>query len=379
MSKSPLKTTSTRPRLREAREALANEGQVPEGLVEPWLQRSWERSRAAGLSPTGRTTGVPYASARQLARARDQSRELLDLARPVMEFLFEQTRGTDSLILLADAEGMLLESLGDIAFADRAERVALRPGASWHEQWRGTNAIGTSLAERRAVVVQGGQHYLARNAFLTCAASPIIDPTGQAIGVLDISGDHREAHAHTLGLARSGARMVEHRLFETRHRHGLWLRVHPRREGLGGLTEGLLALDGTGHVIGANTVATALLQLQPGDIGGVRIESLFDLDVTVLMHWSRSTSGADLPRRLHRPDGEPLWAGVDLRPGPRATPADIVEASPANTPRGTAAPLDPIDPLDPDQVVRACNGNLSEAARRLGMSRTTLYRRLRSQ
>ena len=118
MSKSPLKTTSTRPRLREAREALANEGQVPEGLVEPWLQRSWERSRAAGLSPTGRTTGVPYASARQLARARDQSRELLDLARPVMEFLFEQTRGTDSLILLADAEGMLLESLGDIAFAD---------------------------------------------------------------------------------------------------------------------------------------------------------------------------------------------------------------------------------------------------------------------
>ena len=38
---------------------------------------------------------------------------------------------------------------------------------------------------------------------------------GQLLGVIDISGDHRRAHPHTLGLVRSGARMVEHRLFET--------------------------------------------------------------------------------------------------------------------------------------------------------------------
>lgn len=376
MSTSPLKTTSTRPRLREAREALASEGQIPEGLVEPWLQRSWERSRAAGLSPTGRTTGVPYASARQLARAREQSRELLDLARPVMEFLFEQTRGTDSLILLADADGMLLESLGDVGFVERAERVALRPGASWHEQWRGTNAIGTCLAESRPMVVHGGQHYLARNAFLTCAAAPIIDPTGQPIGALNISGDHREAHAHTLGLARSGARMVEHRLFETRHRHGLRLRLHPRREGLGGLTEGLLALDDDGGVIGANTVASALLGLRQRDIGTARIEDLLDLDLPALQQWSRSATGAELPRPLHRPGGETVWAGVELRQSLIAPPVDIVEATAAPAPAPAAAS----DPgTDLATVVAACEGNLSEAARRLGMSRTTLYRRLRNQ
>ncbi|WP_404935382.1 hypothetical protein, partial [Mitsuaria sp. TWR114] len=61
--------------------------------------------------------------------------------------------------------------------------------------------------------------------------------------MLDISGEQRGFQRHTLALVRSAARMVEHRLFQTRHADGLRLQLHLQPEGLGTPTEGLLALS----------------------------------------------------------------------------------------------------------------------------------------
>jgi sigma-54 dependent transcriptional regulator, acetoin dehydrogenase operon transcriptional activator AcoR len=143
---------------------------VSTGAPDALLARSWQRSRHAGLTPCGRTPGAPHASGAQLARALQRQHELVSHARPVMEFMFPHVGQTASLVILADADGMLLHTLGDTDFTGRAERVALRPGACWLERWRGTNAIGTALAEAMPMVVHGGEHYLQRNGFLTCAA-----------------------------------------------------------------------------------------------------------------------------------------------------------------------------------------------------------------
>lgn len=341
--------------LRQARRALT-EGQPAESVLaegDPALRRSWARSQAAGLSPRGRTAGTPHASAVQLAQARAQQHELIAHARPAMEFIHEQTRDTDSIVLLSDAQGMLLETLGDAAFASRAERVALRPGANWQEQWRGTNAIGTALAEQRPVVVHGSEHYLERNGFLSCAAAPIIGPSGALLGAIDISSDHRQFHRHTLGLVRSAVRMVEHRLFETRHRDSLRLRLHKYREGLAGLTEGLVALSEDGWLIGANMAALHLLGLARADIASLCIGSLFDTPVACLHRAAQAW-----PTEWRRHDGSTLWVQVEAgREG--------IDVTPAPTNANAVHP-----------VVDACGGNLSEAARRLGISRTTLYRRL---
>ena len=205
-------------RLREARRCLADQADGPADALAPALipllgdvlARSWQRSAQAGLAPQGRRHGAPHASAAQLARAMQRQYELLSHAQPVLDYMAQQVAGTPSLLILADAQGMLLRTLGDDEVAGRAERVALRPGAQWAEAWRGTNAIGTALAEEAPVVVHGGQHYLERNGFLTCAAAPIIDPAGRLMGAFDISGEQRSHHpsslGHTLGLARSAAR-----------------------------------------------------------------------------------------------------------------------------------------------------------------------------
>jgi transcriptional regulator of acetoin/glycerol metabolism len=324
--------------LRIARRQMLDTGSVAEGLVTPALQARWARSQGHGLTPDGRTPGAPHASAGQLARALDHRRTLVSHAKPVMAFLNEQIQGSDSIVVLADPQGMLLHSLGDLGFADRAARVALRPGAIWSEQWRGTNAIGTALAEDAAVVVHGAEHFLERNGFLTCAAAPIADPSGQLLGVLDISGDRRGYHRHTLGLVRSGARMIEHQLFGARHGGSLRLRLHAQAEGLGTVTEGLLALSEDGWIIGANGAALDLLGLSRSAIGATPLDRVLDIDLTAMLGGRAAASRG--PFGLRCRDGSMLFAR--LEPGRTlrmpSTPVASVEA--AVRPQDALAALD---------------------------------------
>ncbi len=245
------------------RRQFFDNGQVPDaGLPAPVL-RSWERCLRLGLDigervrPSNTTRG-------DLMVARERNAELLNHAGGVMEHLHEQIRASGSMVLLADASGLILHGIGDPAFVDRASRVALQPGASWSECQRGTNAIGATLIERAPVEVFGAEHYLDCNGVLTCSAAPILDCRGELLGALDISGDHRNHQPHTLGLARMGVRLVERRMFESEYaRHAIFA-FHPRPEGVGGLQEGLLAVDADGEIVAADRQARALLGIEPG-------------------------------------------------------------------------------------------------------------------
>ena len=333
--------------LRAARRELLDTGRLSVETLDEGLSRSWLRSRDFGLDPVGRPPGAPHASAAQLRRALERQHELVAHARPVMEDLFEQTRDSDGLVILADAQGLLLGALGDGRFVDRAQRVALRPGAIWDERWRGTNAIGTALAEQRPVAVLGGEHFLERNAFLSCTAAPIRDPQGRVLGVLDISGEQRGFQRHTLALVRSAARMVEHRLFQTRHADGLRLQIHLQPEGLGTPTEGLLALSDDGWILGCNAAAQGWLGTEAARPSP--LEALLPLRWTELMDWARD--GGDGARLLRREDGPPLWLRLDAprgwrRPAPaaRRDGAAVVDvevtrpAAPEPTPATEQAP-----------------------------------------
>ena len=335
--------------LKLARQQLQDQGRVQAGLISERLNQSWQRSLSHGLVPAGRAPGAPHASAPQLARALEQQQALVAHARPVMEFLAEQTRDTNSMVILADAQGMLLQALGDAPFLDRAQRVALRPGANWHEQWRGTNAIGTALADGAPTVVHGGEHFLARNGFLTCTAAPIFDPAGRTLGALDISGDHRSYHRHTLGLVRTAANMIEHRLFEHQHAGHLKLRIHSQPEGIATVAEGLLALDDSGRLVGANRQALVLLGLLWDALHSSAIERALQTPLSTLWAWARQDSVA--PRRVVSARGQVLWVRAEALRSvsasmPRSTSA--AQELPALTaPRSGSDDLAALDTGDP--------------------------------
>lgn len=72
---------------------------------------------------------------------------------------------------------------------------------------KGTNAIGTAIFEKKPVVVHGDQHFLRANHGLTCSALP--DLPADLLGVLDVTGDYRGFHKHTMGLVCMSAQMIE--------------------------------------------------------------------------------------------------------------------------------------------------------------------------
>uniref|UniRef100_UPI00262E5AEC sigma-54-dependent Fis family transcriptional regulator n=1 Tax=Acidovorax sp. TaxID=1872122 RepID=UPI00262E5AEC len=236
---------------------------------------------------------------------------------------------SQSVVVLADRRGMLMHTLGDPHFVDKAERVALTSGASWHEAHRGTNAIGTALAECSAVEVHGGEHFLERNSFLTCAASPILSATGELLGILDISGDCRNGHAHTLGLVSTAARMIENRLLTATCKRNIRLHLHSAPEGIGSVAEGIVAVSGDGWIVGANRMALAQLGLRAGDVGATLLERVLDVRLDDLL--SRHQRRPLQPQALRVLGGALLFAQVQV---------DVAAAWVAPPTAAAPAPLD---------------------------------------
>ncbi len=295
--------------LQQARRHLLEHGHCPTGLVDERLARSWGRSMAAGLAPAGRAA-ADLPSPGELREAMACNHSLLTHSRPIMEYLFDQVRHSHSVVVLADRAGMLMHTLGSPGFVDKAERVALTCGASWHESHRGTNAIGTALAEGTAVEAHGGEHFLERNSFLTCAASPILSATGELLGILDISGDHRNGHAHTLGLVSTAARMIENRLLVATCKRNIRLHLHREPEGIGSVAEGIVAVSADGWIVGANRVALTQLGLHMGDVGATPLAQVLDVRLDDLL--SHHHRRPQQPQALRLRGGALLYAQVQL-------------------------------------------------------------------
>ncbi|MGB7502289.1 MAG: sigma-54-dependent Fis family transcriptional regulator, partial [Azonexus sp.] len=296
------------PLLRQARLKLFEGGDLTGQPIDERLARSWRRSLAAGLSPTERLAHGDNLSGSELQRSLVRHHELVSHSRPLMEYLFEQVRHSQSMVILADNRGVLMHTLGDVDFLGKAERVALMPGASWHEQQRGTNAIGTALAEVSGVEIHGAEHYLERNGFLTCAAAPIVSATGELLGILDISGDQRSRHPHTLGLVNTAARMIENRLVLAACQRRIRLHLHAHPEGIGSVAEGIVALSDDGWIVGANRQGLALLGLVAADIGATPLFRVLDVRLAQIL--AQAQHRPNQPILLRRHDGTTLYGQI---------------------------------------------------------------------
>ncbi len=163
----------------------------------------WARSVELGVAADSAafpqvTTDADLATRRE--RLADVFREKGTLFGPLQSKL--STRSC--VAVLADPDGYVLatQRFGDLQ--DPALRVGLVEGARWSENVRGTNAVGTAIAERQPVAVIGAAHFELRNHGIFCYGHPIFDAYGDLVAVLDVTGPVEE-HSQEFGAAVQAA------------------------------------------------------------------------------------------------------------------------------------------------------------------------------
>lgn len=357
------------PLIEQARRAvLANEGALAPLGIEPWIERSWRRCLASGQAPH-QAVGFEAVSAQAARRAQETSQPLVRAARPVLDQLARAMAGTRYFAILTDAQGIVVDVNGPIDRGDRRVELIARIGVDLSERAVGTTAIGAALAEQQPVWLHRGEHFFAANGVYSCAGAPLFGPHGACVGMLDLTGVEAPERPEFKHLVTRSARRIENQLLRTQP-HALLLRLNWPGSAVGSDTDGLLTLDAEGRVLGANLAARQMLPLPPELAQGEprHCAELFALPWQMLF---------DAARRAAAGFEAPLWSGLRLQVLPLTPDAalahDARQAAPA-----PAAPM-PLKDLETALIRKAVDqarGNVAEAARALGISRATVYRKL---
>jgi len=145
---------------------------------------------------------------------------------------------------------------------------------------------------------------------------------------------------------------------------------------------GVVGIDGAGRLAWCNGVASRLLGVAPIEQRATPplAEQVLGAGIARLASLPRSGAAA-----LLLPNGLKVWARAEMRApdgrrdlvpgasvnGHAASDADVEQGEGATTLRQSSRGLI-------ERTLHACGGNVSEAARKLGVSRGVIYRRLRS-
>ena len=178
--------------------------------------------------------------------------------------------------LLCDQKGIAIDYRGNDQRSDEFRNWGVWLGGVWAEDIEGTNGIGTCIAECRPITVHQTQHYRARHTGLSCSGAPIFDSDARLVAVLDVSSIDSDlsarAHALTLPLVTTSARLIEERLFRERFRKEWIIAVAPRDQ----QPASLLAVDRNYRVVGADRHARAQYRVDPQSMDtGVSVWEVF--------------------------------------------------------------------------------------------------------
>lgn len=299
---------------------------------DPSIARSWLRcledyhlDPALAIAPT-------VLEHDRLLESRERMQQVLSIAGGEMTSLHQQLSGAGHAVLLTDARGVILNCVTAPTERKIFERAGLWLGADWSEACEGTNGIGTCLVERQSLTIHQEEHFRGRHTGLTCSASPVFDPHGDLLAVLDVSSARhdvsRQSQFHTMALVNLSAKMIESCYF-LHHFDNQWLlRFHVQVESAGLFSEGLLAFDDEGRVSAVNQSALNLLDLGRGGLLGQSVETLFDCSLDELLGRASVEASASWPLRTR--EGRRLFARLRGRPHrvPTALPVSLTSAAP---------------------------------------------------
>ena len=264
--------------LREIWAQFMYEGKL-DPRIQPPVADNWQKCRAYGVNPEGGCgTRVDDAVFQSI---KDANKPLIDVAMPIMLSVFEIVKRSHFMLVLTDAVGYILESIGDDLIMSKTKDMRYVPGALWNCQSVGTNAISVALDYDTAIQMVGPEHYCRSHHMWTCSAAPIHGENGEVIGCINMSGDADKAHDHTLGLVLAAVYGIEGQMSLLRSREIL-------RTALEVSPDAIMLVGTDYHPIWSNSAALKIF--------GASAEEIDKLDIRTLMpdvHWNAEVWDSD--------------------------------------------------------------------------------------
>jgi sigma-54 dependent transcriptional regulator, acetoin dehydrogenase operon transcriptional activator AcoR len=357
----------------QARQSVLYEGRSVSGvLAYPWIERSWLRCLANGNRPE-QEVSFDVIAPQVMRRTEEGNHVLLEAARPTLEKLGKAIASTRYFAILTNANGVVVDVSGPIDRRDRRAELITRIGTDLSERSVGTTAIGAALGELQPVWLHRGEHFFNTNSAYSCAGVPLFGPDGRCAGMLDLTGIDAVERPELKHMLIQSARMIENALL-TRTPNDLTVRLNWSSQSLGEDADGLLCIDRDGYVTGANQAARQMVPgLQVGSTATLHCSDIFAMPTDMLFNAAKG-NGLGYPQSIEAP----LWSGLRLH-ALAAGPSSSAGARAAGRPSPAAAPALPLKELETAlirQAVTDAHGNVMKAARALGVSRATVYRRL---
>ncbi len=360
--------------------------------VTPWIQprddespllRSWQRCRDAGMREHERVT-FELVSRSMLAALDDEHGALVQTARPETERLARALRGTGCAVLLFNTRGVVIDRLCHEAGTPSVLLMASRKGINVAERCVGTTAPAIALAEGLPYLVGRDAHFFANVRPFFCVAAPIDSPQGERLGALDVTAYDNVPSFDIYALVIDAAAAIENSLFRP-STDSLLVRFHPRAELVGTALEGLALVGNDGRIAGVNRAAARVLCQPRSALLGRPFSELFDRRLQSLFARpaGQRTDLVEMMTQLGlqvqaRFESAPRHADADRLPG-GALAAPVVPGAAADAGAAYAGrqPVNmrELERLAIERTLVALDGNVSAAARQLGISRNTIYRR----
>ncbi|MEO6973674.1 MAG: helix-turn-helix domain-containing protein [Rhodoferax sp.] len=351
-----------------ARSAMLGEGRSPAGMLSaPWIERSWQRCLSRGQQPE-QDLAFEVVSTHAARRSEEAHIGLVQAARPVLEKLGRAIADTRYFAIVTNAQGVVVDVSGAIDRSDRRAALITRIGTDLSEPSIGTSAIGAALAELQPVWLHRGEHFFSGASVYSCAGAPLFGPDGRCIGMLDLTGIEAVERPELKHLAAQSARHIENALLLGQP-YRLLVRLNWPGHALGFDTDGLVCLDADGWLVGANQTARQMVaELASPEQAAVHASDVFAMPYELLF---------DAARRQNPLVEVPLWSGLRLNALPTAH-AEVVTTIDTGVgfPGSETVGLKDLETALIRKAVADARGNVAQAARALGISRATVYRKI---
>jgi transcriptional regulator of acetoin/glycerol metabolism len=259
---------------------------VDQGIVGTHIRKpivdSWLRCQKAGLDPRA-LNRTPTISEENFRKRLEQNKALLDVSIPFMVELQEFVNKSGFSTTLTDPNGVILELICDQSILEAAFTKNLVRGSIWNEHMAGTNATGLAIDLLQPIQVIAAEHYFQCYHDLTCSAAPILDQDGKLLGVLDMAGPKELAYPHTLGMVVASAKAISRQLFIAESNRQIDLTNHYLSTLIDSMTDGVVAVDVKGKIIGINSQGAKILKTTTFESYGKNILEIMDGE-TILDH-----------------------------------------------------------------------------------------------